>query len=285
MTPTFKPHPAVDPACPECRGKSYVIERVGEHAQARLCTCVTTCPICRGTLFRSSGGDRRARRVRCECTAVDVRVRRFNEARIPSRHYRSTRANFRIHPSVKPAVKAVDAYVRDFRVGEENRGLVLHGPVGRGKTHLMVAVLHDLVFRYAVSVRFVEFSLLLADLKTSFDRRTASADLMEPLVGVEVLAIDEMGKGMATEWETTVVDEIVSRRYNAARPILATTNYESGRALGTATPNLADPGRQPTLADRVGERVYSRLRETCSFVPVRGEDYRLTHGRKRRQDR
>jgi hypothetical protein len=37
-------------------------------------------------------------------------------------------------------------------------------------------------------------------------------------------------------------------------------------AVGVAPP--------PTLADRVGERIWSRLRETCDFVEVKGDDYR-----------
>ena len=108
-----------------------------------------------------------------------------------------------------------------------------------------------------------------------------TASLIDPLVEVDVLGIDELGKGRATDFEATVIDEIVSRRYNAMRPVLATTNFEPGEARGRATGNAAAAQlgleRPPTLRDRVGDRVYSRLRETCDFVPVRGDDYRARH--------
>jgi hypothetical protein len=60
-----------------------------------------------------------------------------------------------------------------------------------------------------------------------------------------------------------------------ARAILGTTNYGVGAATGRATPNMALPeDSMPMLADRVGARVYSRLREMCEFSQIRGEDYR-----------
>ena len=68
------------------------------------------------------------------------------------------------------------------------------------------------------------------------------------------------------------------RRYNAMRPIIATTNFAPGAATGGAVANAAEralgSAAAPTLRDRVGDRVYSRLRETCDFVPVLGDDYR-----------
>ena len=75
--------------------------------------------------------------------------------------------------------------------------------------------------------------------------------------------------------EGTIVDELVSRRYNAAATILATTNYEPRPATGRAANNFAQASDSaPSLVDRIGDRVYSRLRETCDFVPCVGPDYR-----------
>jgi len=95
-----------------------------------------------------------------------------------------------------------------------------------------------------------------------------------------VLAIDELGKGRNTEFEGTVLDELVSRRYNAGRTILATTNYTPGVSQGIATPEFAT-GKRPALIDRVGDRVYSRLVEMCSMVQIEGEEYRLKLAEKR----
>lgn len=182
----------------------------------------------------------------------------------------------------------VSRWLEDYAVGEENRGLVLHGKVGRGKTHLMVAMLRELVIRYGVSVRFVEFSHLLADLKSGFDHGLGAARLIDPLVRVDVLAIDELGKGRNTEFEGTVLDELISRRYNAAGTILATTNYApdappTGRATANAAAVVLESQKQPSLVDRVGPRVFSRLQEMSDFLEVGGPDHRRLSRERRRE--
>lgn len=274
-------HPGVARNCPTCHGLSYVVEREDQHAVASMCECVSECPRCRDTGFVARGQGFRAPKVRCSCRSVQERIRNFNAAGVPARHAHCTLVSFEPNRKVMPQFMKVQRYIKDYRPGEENRGLVLHGEVGRGKTHLMVATLRELVFRYGVTARFVEFSHLLADLKSTFDRGGGSQALLDPLTRVDVLAIDELGKGRNTEWEGTVLDELISRRYNAAATMLGTSNYAPGPATGVEVPNLADSGRkkesQPRLADRVGERVYSRLEEMCDFLPLKGGDYRLRH--------
>lgn len=271
MNLTFSPHPGVDPQCPHCRGLSYVIRRDGEFAAAALCSCVSECPLCDDSGWTRTADNKGVKR--CVCQGLKRRVRSFTDIRIPARLADRNLGNFQPTRDKRDAHRAVSRWLVDFQPRGTNPGLVLHGPVGRGKTHLMVALLGQLVFRYGVTARFVEFSHLLADLKSGFDRGQGSARLLEPLVGVDVLGIDELGKGRNTEFEGTVLDELVSRRYNAGRTILATSNYPPGAATGLAAPNLATQ-RVPTLPDRCGPRVYSRLQEMCTFITVGGVDWR-----------
>lgn len=273
-------HPGAMPHCPRCDGLGCVVVRDGEVARTAPCSCLQVCPVCRGTAWVPDGEGPRARQKRCACAAFTRRMERFDAARIPARHAGSSRMSFKPANARQSAVLVgVTRWLDGYRVGEENRGLVLTGDVGRGKTHLMVAMLRELVFRHGVTVRFVEFSHLLADLKSGFDTGQGAARLIDPLVGVDVLAIDELGKGRNTEFEGTVLDELVSRRYNAAATILATTNYAPGAPTGTAVANAATvalgASSVPTLPDRVGPRVYSRLQEMCDFLEVVGPDHRV----------
>lgn len=279
-------HPAARLGCRECGGEGFVVGREGERAVATLCTCVGPCPQCGGTGLVAMSDAFRAPRRRCVCQAVLQRLRMFDAVGIPARHADSTRANFVPTSKLQVAVlMAVTKYLDDYDPKRENRGLVLYGAVGRGKTHLLVALLRELVFRHGVAARFVEFSHLLADLKAGFDSGRGAAELLDPLVGVTVLAIDELGKGRNTEFEGTVLDELVSRRYNAVLPILATTNFAPSPSTGRATANAADvqlgAAQAPSLVDRVGDRVFSRLRETADFVEVKGDDYREKRPRTR----
>ena len=79
----------------------------------------------------------------------------------------------------------------------------------------------------------------------------------------------------AAQLQLTIIDEVVSRRYNAMGCTLATTNYVPGNPTGAAPPNLSTTQASgQTLGDRVGDRVYSRLLQLVDFVEVAGRDYR-----------
>ncbi|MFT6818370.1 MAG: DNA replication protein DnaC [Myxococcota bacterium] len=284
---TYLPHPGAKPKCPHCDQRGFVIRPVGERAEAQVCECVQTCPKCRDTGWVSTTDDMRGPKGRCDCQHVQRRMRLYAAANIPARHYNSRLANFEIDgPLQMMAVQAGMDFLTRFRPGEPTRGLVFHGNVGRGKTHLLCALVGELILEHGVSARFVEFSHLVADLKVAFERKSGAADVLEQLVEVDVLAIDELGKGRNTEFEGTVVDEVVSRRYNSNTPLLGTTNYTPGAASGFANANLARPqATAPMLSDRLGERVYSRIKEMCDFVPVQGEDFRQRSTRPKRRPR
>lgn len=266
-------HPGIQPNCTTCQGTGYRVERDGEWARAVACACIGPCPHCRGTGWRTVGEGARPAKGRCECGVLHTRIQAFNSAQIPARHANSTLLSFDSTGPRMPAFMAVAGYLKAFDPSDENPGMVLHGDVGRGKTHLLVAMIRELIFTTGVTARFVEFSHLVGDIKAGFDKGRGGHSLLEPLVRVDILAIDELGKGRNTEFEGTVVDELVSRRYNAARPILGTTNYAPGAPTGNQVANFA-ANQQPTMPDRVGDRVYSRLREMCRFVPCTGDDYR-----------
>jgi len=211
---------------------------------------------------------------RCRCQKVPDRIALFNKAKIPARHGKASFESFdKDLPDAMPGFLAAYRWVKAFQPGQPNRGLVLHGAVGRGKTHLLAAMLRELVFQHGVQVRFVEFTHLLAALKQGFEHGQGQGSTLDPLADVEVLAIDELGKGRNTEWELAVVDELISRRYNGMKTVVATTNYAPGVETG-AQANLSLEGVQQSLGDRVGDRTFSRLMEMVDFQWVQGEDFR-----------
>lgn len=263
-------HPGAKPKCPRCDGLGLEVVSAGPVLRTTPCACVApTCPACRGAGFVAVGEDPLAPRRRCTCQLVASRGRLFDSARLPGRYAKARLATF----GGGAAQSAAMRMLKEWRPGEPARGLILFGEVGRGKTHLAVALLRSLILTQGASARFIEFTHLVADLKASFERGNSN-EILDPLGSVDVLVIDELGKGRSTgltEFEGTVLDEIVSRRYNAMKAVVATTNY------GPAAEGEVDPRtgmRTSALVERVGERVFSRLVETCDFTRLDGADRR-----------
>jgi DNA replication protein DnaC len=73
---------------------------------------------------------------------------------------------------------------------------------------------------------------------------------------------------------------IISHRYNNRKTTIVTTNFTDSAktTLAERVRTRERPDEEKvlcdTLTDRVGSRIYSRLREMCSFVELKGQDRR-----------
>lgn len=246
------------------------------------------CALCAGSGRREVEVDGVRRFGRCRCQMLPDRASLWNAARVPARHLHCTMDSFETRDPTRAGAEGGSAgawaevrrWLDDYRPGQDNRSLVLYGETGRGKTHLAVAACRELVFRHGVPVRFIEFTHLLSDIREGIGRGDPAATTLTPFIHPPVLVVDELGKGRNTEWEVSILDEIVSRRYNARGALFGTTNFKPKPPPG------ADPNRPRThgdgvplasmyLSERLGERAFSRLLETVTFVPALGDDHRL----------
>ncbi len=252
--------------CPKCKDLGYVTDAVGEFARARLCeACRGECPVCggRGLIIDSTVFPVKSRP--CNCTHLKTRIALFNEAGVPARMHAKTIDLFEERCASQAATKLfMRRFMEDYRPG--NRGFLLWGRPGTGKTHLVCAMARYFLLEKGYSVRFIDFFQLLSDLKAGFSDNRSESDLILPLVAPDVLIIDELGKGRATDWEVSVLDQLISRRYNAGKTVIATTNYDPNK--------VSESVGMPGLISRIDERIYSRLCEICEFMELKGDDYR-----------
>jgi len=118
------------------------------------------CPFCQGTgwklVARNDAPGKFA--VACDCGSGERAARTMDRARIPKRHehcdfesYVTDLADGKVWTtqnaqSLKQAKLVTQGFVRDYP-GASEKGLLLMGPSGVGKTHLAVAALKELLRR------------------------------------------------------------------------------------------------------------------------------------------
>jgi DNA replication protein DnaC len=244
------------------------------------------CPKCEGTGWKSvtTGSDRRV--TRCECQLKERAHALLAAARIPRRYEHCELSNFEFqgpHIALAPARMAACKFVEDYPL--DNTGLLLIGSIGVGKTHLAVGILKELVLSKGVPCLFYDYRELLKQIQNSYNAsvQATELDVLRPVFETEVLVLDELGAVKPTEWVWDTVSLILNTRYNDNRTTIITTNYPDGPSqtlrghVSSRSREAAErAAREETLADRIGERMRSRLHEMCRIVPMEGQDFRQT---------
>ncbi len=248
-------------SCPICMGLGYVVQRQGEYAVARVCDCSRHCELCDdlGFVIEDVNGVPTSRK--CQCRMLQDRIRLFNEARLPARYSDKTVERYEVHTKQQGFVKSMLSRYRDA-FSPNAKGILLYGGTGVGKTHLVAGMVRYLTLEKGFSARFVDFFALIQQIKAGFSTQDSEARIIAELDRPDILVIDELGKGRATEWERTVVDSLIAQRYNSGKTLFITTNYD------------VREDKLGSLSERVGPRVMSRLYEMCEFYALDGDDYR-----------
>ncbi len=223
-----------DEGCPECGGLGVIVARDGS---------TTKCPC---------GAWDRARAMRAR-----------ERARIPERYRKKSLAGFKAARGDQTRARLRDA-AKSYAVGfdREDKGLILRGGTGCGKTHLAVGILSEVLAR-GFTGQYCNVTDLLTRLRESYSADSAEREglILEEAGSVDLLVFDDLGAEMPTDWVRDRIYLILNRRYESAKPVIVTTNCDDAE-----------------LRERIGARIASRLYEMCDrFEAFPGEDYRFAY--------
>jgi DNA replication protein DnaC len=157
-----------------------------------------------------------------------------------------------------PAAQIRDLAALRWLQGGES--VILHGPVGVGKTHIAQALGH-LAVRRGADVRFTKTSRALADLAGGHADRTWPRRLAE-LTRPALLILDDFAMRQLTAQQADDLYELVSERTQARRSLIITAN----RSPADWYPLFPNPV--------VAESLLDRLINTSHQVFMNGPSYR-----------
>jgi DNA replication protein DnaC len=138
----------------------------------------------------------------------------------------------------------------------DNFGVMLYGPVGTGKTHLLKALLIKWADKN-FPTRFLTVASVMDSIKASFDQEGRREGVVDELTHPHILVLDDLGAERSTEWAQEQFLTILEKRLRLGRVVFMTSN------LG-----------KEELGKRYDKRILDRLQEMCVFCAVEGDSQR-----------
>lgn len=170
--------------------------------------------------------------------------------------------NFEIREETqKQAIKALCEFAVDMK--KETRvgwGIFLFGPAGRGKDHLMVAMIRHAVLNCGYPVTWKNGLDLFGDFRDLMNSDKREADVISDYVRPEILAISDPipPSGQLTDYQATMLQRIVDARYRQLKPVWVTCNAEG----------------QTDAEKKLGVPVVGRLSDNALVIKTSWSNYR-----------
>lgn len=153
----------------------------------------------------------------------------------------------------------------------EGSNIIFVGPNGVGKTMLLKNLAHHAIVR-GHTVRVTAASDMLADLAAQ-DSSTALARRLRRYTVPKLLYVDEVGYLSYSNRYADLLFEVVTRRYDAHKPILVSTN----KAFNDWSEVFPHAACTVTLVDRLVHR--------SEIIEIDGDSYRLKEAKERQAKR
>jgi DNA replication protein DnaC len=130
--------------------------------------------------------------------------------------------------------KVVLAALQKYGEGMEaevaiGNGILLFGPAGTGKDHLLAALSRVATLKLGFSVRWCYGPTLFSSLRDRIDSEAPESRWVDALVRPEILVLsDPCLPGGLSSWQATMLLAAVDRRYRLQRPVWSSLNVVSG---------------------------------------------------------
>ena len=224
------------------------------------------CSVCHArtqiTIINPFTGQERKVRCICECRQKELEERKNRE--VQEENERMRRVCFketnmknctfvnddRKNPKLSDAMKRYVDRFEEFK--SENKGLLLYGNVGTGKTFLTACVANALIDK-GYHVLMTNFTTIINTIQGMYEGKQ---EYINSLNKYSLLILDDLGTERSSEYVQEQVYNIVDARYRSGLPLIITTNLTMDELKNNHEIGYA--------------RIYDRILERCHPVKVDG---------------
>jgi len=203
--------------------------------------------------------ERRAETARWWMRLIEDAGRRYSKCRLEN-FQATTVAQKRVLEKIAQYKKAMAEKVK------RGQNLILFGPTGTGKDHLLVGLAHEAIFAHGFRVLRATGASLFRSLRDGINHGMETR-LLAPYQQAPVLILSDPAppQGTLTPWQATLLYDLVDYRYGRLKPIWVSIN------VANAT----------EASDRLTHPVFDRLRDGalvlhCNWASWRKAEERLT---------
>lgn len=157
-------------------------------------------------------------------------------------------------------------YISKFpQMKTENKGMLIYGEPGNGKTYLSACIANALVEKLVpvICVGAIALTERIGKSKRNWGDEGIFT-VLNTLENADLLIIDDLGTEEDNKWTRAMIYQIIDKRNTMNLPVIITTNI-------TIT----------ELKERYDDRTYSRLASMCSFIKNTGKDIRKIQGKEK----
>lgn len=134
--------------------------------------------------------------------------------------------NFNINSGNEIAVEVAKDYTNKCISEMQNKGLIITGESGLGKTHLAASIANKLIENDKI-VLIGRLTMLLDMIKETFRDNTKSEnELIELYSNVDMIIIDDLGTEKISQWALEKLYTIIENRNENGLPIIITTRFD-----------------------------------------------------------